>query len=163
MTFQLRLQLKKVLIMGLFVFSSMEAVQAQCNYFTKNEGGVTVKQFPPMPIGGINNKQVALCISNVNDKNLLMLTVRFRNSRTSISKQMKIYFSNGKSLTLSSIASENGFIGGSEITLLKFRLTNSNEKAFIESEIASVVLNGSEKIKATMYQTYVADNLNCLQ
>lgn len=155
--------LKNILLMLLFVFSCLGTVQAQCNYSTIDKDGVTVKQFAPMPIGGNSSKQVAFAISNVNGKNMLMLTVRFRYSRTPTNKQVKIYFSNGKTLTLSAIDSKNDFIGSSEITHLKFNLSKSSENMFLEADITSVVLNGKEKIKATMYQSYVSDNLNCLK
>jgi hypothetical protein len=139
------------------------AIQAQCNYSTIDKGGVTVKQFAPMPIGGNSSKQVAFSISNVNGKNLLMLTIRFRYSSIPTNKQVTIYFSNGKTPTLSAIDTKNDFIGSSEITHLKFNLSKSSESMLLRADIASVVLNGKEKINATMYQSYVSDNLKCLK
>ena len=163
MTLHINLRPKKLLAIVLFGFSCIQSAQAQCNYSTIEKDGVTVKQFAPMPIGGNSSKQVAFSISNLSGKNLLMMTVHFRYSRTLTNKQIKINFSNGKSLTLSALDSKNDFIGNSEVTHLKFNLSKSSENMFLEADIASVVLNGKEKINATMYQSYVSDNLNCLK
>ncbi|QQV03445.1 MULTISPECIES: hypothetical protein [Chryseobacterium] len=144
-----------LLFIAAFTFS-----YSQCNYKTLYQNGATVKQFNPIPIGGDNNKQVALSISNINGNNNLMLTVRFK-ERDEIDKKVKFSFSDNTSLTLSAERTGEDFIGGSPISHLIFKLDEKSEHKFKNNEISTVYLNGVNKITTKMNKNYISTSLKC--
>lgn len=134
---------------------------SQCNYKSYIQDGVTVKQFTPKPIGGDNQKQIAVSISNINGYDNLMLTIRLKD-RIVISKKIKINLSNGSTLDLVAERSGNDFIGGSPITHLIFSLKESSKSSLQKYKISSIILNNNNKISAKMNSGYILENLNCL-
>ena len=147
-------------IITLLFFAIFSIAYSQCNYKTLYQNGASVKQFNPLPIGGDNNKQVALSISNVNNNNNLMVTIRFR-ERIEINKKVKFNFSDGTSLTLTAQRIGDDFIGGSPISHLIFNLDEKTESKFSKNEISSVTLNDENKIIAKMNKNYILTSLKC--
>ena len=143
------------------IFSTFALAQ-NCDYKSFSQNGVTVKQFNPMPIGGDNNKQVALSISNFNGNDNLMITIRFKGNATEINKKVKITLANKNSINLIADRIGSDYIGGSPIKQMIFSLNSEVINQLMENQISSLTLNTTDIISAKMFKDYIGNNLKCL-
>lgn len=157
--------MKSTLIV-LFILSSF-LTYGQCNCETKNISDVETKQCTPALVAYDNTYQVGASINSTFNDIVLILTIRFIGDANTIGSDLLVFVNDEYTLNLKLMDSQKDYVGGSQISHAKFKLTESDIEFLKTKDLSSFRFHFSNE---DIYRTFqikrnnniLSKQLNCI-
>jgi hypothetical protein len=156
----------KTTLIILFTISSYVTF-GQCNCETKIISGIKTKQCIPSLVAYDDFYQIGISTNSTNNDFTLVLTLRFKETANTIGSDLLIFVNDEKTLTLKLVDSQKDYVGGSQISHAKFKLTENDIEFLKIKELSSFRFHFSNE---DIYRTFqikknsdiLKSQLNCI-
>jgi hypothetical protein len=140
------ISLKYFIILLIINTKSFSQCNCKINYFNNQK----IKNCTPLLVTYDKNYQIGISLAEINFDKYLILTVRFNNESKTIDSDLVIFTSSNKIINLQILDSEKDYVGESEISNTKYKISSSDLKELSSYNITSIRFNfTNEDIKRT--------------
>lgn len=139
----------------------------QCNCETKIISDVETLQCIPALVAYDDTYQVGASINSTYNDIVLILTIRFKENANTIGSDLLVFVNDENTLNLKLMDSQKDYVGGSQISHTKFKLTESDIELLKTKNLSSFRFHFSNE---DIYRTFqikrnnniLSNQLNCI-